>query len=115
VIVAAPANLAVATGREQRIVVEREIVVAPASSVAEGIEAALAAAAAPFRGLEVGEARREAPASGEARADPAVEEAEDLAEAVEVEAAEAVEVVEVAAAAAAGRDANKRFQVSGVG
>jgi len=108
VIAAAPAKLAVATGREQRIVVGRarsaagriaaelEVAAAQASSaVVEQIEAALEAAAARFKASIVVGARRGAPASAVARAVVAAE-VEDLAAAVE----DLGVVVEVAAAAA---------------
>jgi hypothetical protein len=104
---AAPANLAVATGREQRIVVGRassaaeRIAAEQANSavVVEQIEAVLEAAAAPFKGSEVGEARQRARVSAVVRVGRAVV-VEDLAVAVEDLAA----AVEVAAAAAAGSD-----------
>jgi hypothetical protein len=109
VIAAAPANSAVATGREQRIVVGRarsvaeriaaelEVAAAQASSaVVEQIEAALEAAAARFKASIVVGARRGAPASAVARAGRAAAVVEDLAAAVE----DLGVVVEVAAAAA---------------
>ena len=108
---AAPANSAVATGRQQRIVVEQassvvariaaelEVAAAQASSaVVEQIEAALEAAAAPFKGSAAGEVRQGARASAVARAGRAavVEVAaaavvvEDLAAAVEVAGGDAL-------------------------
>lgn len=109
---AAPANLAVATGREQRIVVGRassvaeriaaelEVAAEQANSavVVEQIEAVAEAAAAPFKGSGVGEAKQGARVSAVARAGRAVV-VEDLAAVVEVAAAAA------AAAEAAGSDA----------
>ena len=81
-IAAAPAKLAVATGREQRIVVGRarsaaeriaaelEVAAEQANSavVVEQIEAALEAAAAPFKGSAAGEVRQGARVSEVARA-----------------------------------------------
>jgi len=93
VIAAAPANSAVATGREQRIVVEQ----ANSAVAVEQIEAALEAAAVPFKGSAAGEARQGARVSAVARAGRAVV-VEDLGVVVEDLAA----AVEVAAAAAAG-------------
>jgi len=89
VIAAAPAKLAVATGREQRIVVGRarsaaeriaaelEVAAEQANSavVVEQIEAALEAAAARFKASIVVGVRRGAPASAAARAVVAAEEA----------------------------------------
>jgi hypothetical protein len=80
---AALANLAVATGRQQRIAAEQ----ANSAGVAEQIEAALEAAAAPFKGSAAGEVRQGARVSAVARAvvaaeaavDPVVEEAAAVA------------------------------------
>jgi hypothetical protein len=88
---AAAANSAAATGRQQRIVVEQASSVAArvaavqASSavVVEQIEAALEAAAAPFKGSAAGEVRQGARVSEVARAGRAAV-VEDLAAAVEV-------------------------------
>ena len=100
-IAAAPANSAVATGRQQRIVAEQassvaariaaelEVAAAQASSaVVEQIEAALEAAAARFKASIVVGARRGAPASAVARAVVAAA-VEDLGVVVEVAAAAA--------------------------
>jgi hypothetical protein len=81
---AALANLAVATGRQQRIAAEQ----ANSAVVVEQIEAALEAAAARFKASIVVGARRGAPASAVARAgraaevavDPVVEEAAEAAD-----------------------------------
>lgn len=97
---AAPANSAAATGRQQRIVVEQASSAAALeaaaeqanlAAVVEQIEAALEAAAAPFKGSAAGEVRQGARVSEVARAGAAavVEVAaaavvEDLAAAVEV-------------------------------
>ena len=70
---AAPANSAVATGRQQRIVVEQ------ASSAAARIAAELEVAAAPFKESEAAAAPRGALASVEARAGEAVEVVADPA------------------------------------
>jgi len=79
-------------------VAELEVAAAQASSAAgEQIEAALEAAAVPFKGSAAGEARQGARVSAVARAGRAVV-VEDLAAVVEDLAA----AVEVAAAAAAG-------------
>jgi hypothetical protein len=82
---AAPANLAVATGRQQRIAAEQ----ANSAVVAEQIEAAQEAAAAPFKGSAAGEVRQGAPVSAVARAVVAAEAAVDpvVEEAAAVEAA----------------------------
>jgi hypothetical protein len=119
VIAAAPAKLAVATGREQRIVVGRarsvaeriaaelEVAAEQANSavVVEQIEAALEAAAAPFKGSAAGEVRQGARVSEVARAGRAA--------VVEVAAAAVVEdlaaAVEVAAAAVAGKKCRVEF------
>jgi hypothetical protein len=108
---AAPANSAVATGREQRIVAEQASSVAAriaaeqanSAAVAVGIEAALEAAAVPFKGSIVVGARRGARASAVARAGRAAA-VEDLAAVVEVAAAAAAEDL-AAAVEVAGGDA----------
>ena len=92
VIVAAPANLAVATGRGQPIAAEQ----ANSAVVVEQIEAALEAAAVRFKASIVVGARRGVPASAVARAVVAAEVAVDPV----VEEAVVVEV----AVAAAGSD-----------
>jgi hypothetical protein len=116
---AAPAKLAVATGREQRIVVGRarsaaeriaaelEVAAEQANSavVVEQIEAALEAAAAPFKGSAAGEVRQGARVSEVARAGRAAAVVEVAAAAVEDLAA----AVEVAAAAVAGKKCRVEF------
>ncbi|MGH7486420.1 MAG: hypothetical protein ACREMY_12605 [bacterium] len=96
VIAAAPANSAVATGRQQRIAAELEVAAAQANSavVVEQIEAALEAAAAPFKGSAAGEIRQGARVSAVARAGRAAA-GEDPAGAAEADPE--VEVVEVGA------------------
>jgi len=103
---AAPAKLAVATGREQRIVVGRarsvaeriaaelEVAAEQANSavVVEQIEAALEAAAAPFKGSAAGEVRQGARVSEVARAGRAAAVVEVAAAAVVEDLAAAVEV-----------------------